>query len=267
MRQITHFILHHLGGWPPNSPEDLNAQSVADHFAQTPYHYAVTQDGTVWACRPEEVVSAANLGLNRTSISICMLGNFDSEANPSGQSGPKNPTNAQLLATGELVGRLHRKYPSAIFIQHKDVHKLVPTCLQNGSEVSTATACPGSRITETGIARFIWLIACGLGLGEARNKMETELAGDINKHNKFVAELDVIGPSTDDHAECGELLDQSVPQLPDPEPQPEAPPTAEPEPANAGYATNLEETPLGLFGDTSGAHAIDLSDPTPLTEG
>lgn len=189
---VTYLVLHHYGGWPPASQAAFLAQSIADGFSDIPYTDAFAANGTRFPGRDEKWVGAANLGLNQQSLALCLFGNFDEGDNPGGRSGlPMLPTGEQLQAAGEWVAAKLAKHPGAKFIMHKDVHKLVPQCMQAGKMVSTATACPGSRFEDGHYARIIWLIACGKSLPAAYDQVAREHGQGLNKHAAFVSTLTV----------------------------------------------------------------------------
>jgi N-acetylmuramoyl-L-alanine amidase len=101
-------------------------------FYHVGYHYIILPDGTVQQGRPEHCHGAHAEGYN-SFIGICLVGNFSSTANPSGQAGPAQPTPAQLQALVDLCRQLREKYgfPVNRILRHSDV--------------SQTTECPGDR--------------------------------------------------------------------------------------------------------------------------
>ena len=179
---VEYLVMHHWGGWSPANREEAAASCRAEGYADIPYHYLIMAEGVVWPGRGEQWESAANLGINHKALAFCLLGNFDADDNPSGARGlPIAPTDAQLLAAGQLVKELLSRHPDAKLIQHRDVARLQLESGQpaglltvRGKLVSVATACPGSRAVATRAAWVIFLLASGLALEAARARALVE---------------------------------------------------------------------------------------------
>lgn len=95
------------------------------------YHYVILPDGTVQSGRPEWMLGAHTYGYN-DFLGICLVGNFDSHANPDGVQQPARPTPAQMAALRSLLRDLMTKYR----LEPEDIH---------GHCELGATACPGDR--------------------------------------------------------------------------------------------------------------------------
>jgi len=95
------------------------------------YHYVILPDGTVQQGRPDWMIGAHTYGYN-DYLGICLVGNFDSGANPAGSQQPARPTDAQMDALKKLLGDLMTKYrlTSGDVYAHRELG---------------ATACPGDR--------------------------------------------------------------------------------------------------------------------------
>jgi hypothetical protein len=102
-----------------------------EHVYSIGYHYVILPDGTVQQGRPEWMMGAHTYGYN-DYLGICLIGNFDSGANPSGGQHPARPTDGQMDALEKLLGDLLTKYR----LRPEDVH---------GHCELGATACPGDR--------------------------------------------------------------------------------------------------------------------------
>lgn len=107
------------------------AAEYRGHVYTIGYHYVILPDGTVQAGRPEWMIGAHTYGYN-DYLGVCLVGNFDSRANPSGSQQPARPTQAQMAALRELLGDLMTKYR----LRPEDIH---------GHGELGATACPGDR--------------------------------------------------------------------------------------------------------------------------
>lgn len=95
------------------------------------YHYVILPDGTLEQGRPEWMLGAHTYGHN-DYLGICLVGNFDHNANPDGAQQPARPTPAQMATLRSLLRDLMTKY------------RLRPTDIFGHCELG-ATACPGDR--------------------------------------------------------------------------------------------------------------------------
>ena len=59
-------------------PDDVwNVHVNINGWSHIGYHYVITEDGTIWACRPEEKVGAGVSGQNSDSVHISYVGGMD----------------------------------------------------------------------------------------------------------------------------------------------------------------------------------------------
>lgn len=80
------------------------------------YHYVIPTDGTIEPGRPEEMVGAHCKNHNRHSIGICYIGGLSADGLPT-----DTRTEAQRIALRTLLEQLHRRYPQALIVAHKDL--------------------------------------------------------------------------------------------------------------------------------------------------
>lgn len=66
------------------------------------YHYVIERDGRVHQTREHNEEGAHTLGMNKSSIGVCFMGNFDIEY----------PTNKQIEAWEALYIKLQKEYPN-----------------------------------------------------------------------------------------------------------------------------------------------------------
>ena len=87
------------------------------------YHYVIPADGAVEEGRPLSQVGSHCRGHNSHSIGVCYVGGLDARGNPADTRTP-----AQRVALRKLLERLHRKYPKAVIVGHRDLdgHKACP---------------------------------------------------------------------------------------------------------------------------------------------
>lgn len=94
------------------------------------YHYVIPTDGTIEPGRPEEMVGAHCKNHNRHSIGVCYIGGLSKDGKPA-----DTRTDAQRIALRTLLGQLHRRYPDALIVGHRDLdpQKACP-CFNAASE-------------------------------------------------------------------------------------------------------------------------------------
>ena len=81
------------------------------------YHYVIPADGTIEPGRPEEMVGAHCRHHNRHSIGICYIGGLSADGTPM-----DTRTDAQRVALRRLLEELHRRYPNAVIVGHRDLN-------------------------------------------------------------------------------------------------------------------------------------------------
>jgi N-acetylmuramoyl-L-alanine amidase len=96
------------------------------------YHYVILPDGTVQVGRPEHMLGSHSQGHNHY-LGICLIGDFSSRENPTGERGPIAPTQAQMRSLEALCRQLQARYGFPIERVH--LHR----------EVNDYTECPGDR--------------------------------------------------------------------------------------------------------------------------
>ena len=80
------------------------------------YHYVVRRDGQVEPGRPEFLVGAHCLNHNAHSIGVCYEGGLNIRGQPA-----DTRTEAQKQAMRQLLEELHRRYPRALIVGHRDL--------------------------------------------------------------------------------------------------------------------------------------------------
>ncbi len=125
MRQINLIIIH-CSATRANrhfTVEDLEVCHKARGFRTVGYHYYITKDGTIYPCRPEEMVGAHALNYNAHSIGICYEGGLDADGTPA-----DTRTEAQKRSMAELLKSLCADYPDAQVIGHRDLPWVSKSC-------------------------------------------------------------------------------------------------------------------------------------------
>lgn len=152
-RLIKYLVIHHWGGAAPASLAVAEAHFRSSGYVAPAYNVMWPASGGQWAGRSELMASAATFGLNDVSVAGCLLGDFSRTL----------PSDAQIAAAGAWVAGAHRRYPSAVLVQHYDAARIT-------GHPEWATACPGDKARASRIARAIWLVACGYSVAEARRR-------------------------------------------------------------------------------------------------
>ena len=119
MRTITLLVIH-CSAVRPNQTSSA-AQIDTWHRRQgwklgIGYHYVVRRDGQIEPGRPEWMVGAHCKNHNAHSLGICYEGGLDARGQPA-----DTRTLAQKLAMLQLLEVLHRKYPKALIVGHRDL--------------------------------------------------------------------------------------------------------------------------------------------------
>ena len=119
MRTITLLILHCSAVRPD---QQSSAAQIDTWHRQRGfhlgigYHYVVRRDGSVETGRPEYLVGAHCLNHNAHSIGICYEGGLDIRGQPD-----DTRTEAQKASLRTLLEDLHRRYPKALIVGHRDL--------------------------------------------------------------------------------------------------------------------------------------------------
>lgn len=74
----TQIIYHHSASIS-ESPENIHEYHKSKGWGGIGYHYYIMKDGTIYRGRPEGAEGAHTKGENKTSIGICVEGNFEEE--------------------------------------------------------------------------------------------------------------------------------------------------------------------------------------------
>lgn len=119
MRRISLIIIHCSAS--RRDRRHTFAQCRRDHirangWRDIGYHYYVEQDGTVCRGRAESTPGAHCRGHNGHSIGVCYEGGLDTGGLPADTRTPQ-----QRISLRRLVEKLHKAYPRAIILGHRDL--------------------------------------------------------------------------------------------------------------------------------------------------
>ena len=120
MRQITLIILH----CSAVRPDQTSSAAQIDTWHRRRrfklgigYHYVVRRDGQIEPGRPEYMVGAHCLNHNAHSIGVCYEGGLDIRGQPA-----DTRTAEQKASLRRLIADLHRRYPRALIVGHRDLN-------------------------------------------------------------------------------------------------------------------------------------------------
>ena len=118
MRKITLIIVHTSAVKPDqtSSAAQIDEWQKQRGWKGIGYHAVIRRDGTIETGRPVNEVGAHCYLHNRHSIGICYEGGLDAEGRPADTRTPE-----QKRALRELLSKLHREYPKAIIVGHRDL--------------------------------------------------------------------------------------------------------------------------------------------------
>lgn len=118
MRTITLIIVHCSANRAGSALRmaDIDSYHRSLGWIGCGYHYVIPTDGTIEPGRPEEMVGAHCKNHNRRSIGVCYIGGLSKDGKPA-----DTRTDAQRIALRNLLEQLHRRYPDALIVGHRDL--------------------------------------------------------------------------------------------------------------------------------------------------
>ena len=81
------------------------------------YHYVIRRNGEIEPGRPEWMIGAHCVNHNAHSIGVCYEGGLDIRGQPA-----DTRTAEQKAAMRRLLEELHRRYPRALIVGHRDLN-------------------------------------------------------------------------------------------------------------------------------------------------
>ena len=104
------------------SVENLISTGVAK-YGQASYHWFVQRNGNIVPILPESVRGAHARGYNRCSIGICYEGGINTRGKNDDTRTPQ-----QKASLYELLKQLHRDYPKARIVGHRELPHVAKDC-------------------------------------------------------------------------------------------------------------------------------------------
>ena len=118
MRTITLIIVHCSANRAGSALRmaDIDSYHRSLGWIGCGYHYVIPTDGTIEPGRPDEMVGAHCKNHNRHSIGVCYIGGLSKDGKPA-----DTRTDAQRIVLRNLLEQLHRRYPDALIVGHRDL--------------------------------------------------------------------------------------------------------------------------------------------------
>lgn len=121
MRSITLIVVHCSANRAGSALRlaDIDRHHRSLGWKGCGYHYVIPTDGTLEEGRPEAEMGAHCRHHNRHSIGICYIGGLSADGTPA-----DTRTEAQRATLRRLLASLHRRFPRALIIGHRDLDPL-----------------------------------------------------------------------------------------------------------------------------------------------
>lgn len=121
MRSITLIIVHCSANRAGSALRlaDIDRHHRSLGWKGCGYHYVIPTDGTLEEGRPEAEAGAHCRHHNRHSIGICYIGGLSADGTPA-----DTRTEAQRATLRRLLASLHRRFPRALIVGHRDLDPL-----------------------------------------------------------------------------------------------------------------------------------------------
>ena len=111
MRKISTIVVHHSGSTDtPNKIKKLHVN--INKWNDVGYHFMISREGLIIKGRELDI------GYNKNSLGICLLGNFDKE----------KPYDPQIKTLKELIKKLKTKFNIEDIKFHRDFHNVEKSC-------------------------------------------------------------------------------------------------------------------------------------------
>lgn len=106
-------VVHHTAASEDQTVESIENYHLSLGWQGIGYHYIITKTGEIWKGRPEQMEGShtKEQGMNKKSVSICLVGDFDK----------KIPTEAQKSSLRLILSELMAKYsiPLGRIVPHR----------------------------------------------------------------------------------------------------------------------------------------------------
>ena len=117
MRTINRIFVHCTASSLNASVQSILAEFRRKGWRYPGYHYLIDKEGKTTQILHEDYVSNGVKGYNSTSINIAWIGGIDKQH----PNGIDNRTDAQKAELRRVLTELHKKYPNAKIMGHRDI--------------------------------------------------------------------------------------------------------------------------------------------------
>ncbi|MBQ9190060.1 MAG: N-acetylmuramoyl-L-alanine amidase [Bacteroidaceae bacterium] len=115
-RQIKYIFVHCTAGSQRQTVADLQAEFRRIGWKNPGYHYVIFPDGRVVQLQDEARVANGVRGYNKEAIHVAYVGGIDAEG-----KAVDNRTNMQRHRLIMILKILHKRYPTARILGHRDI--------------------------------------------------------------------------------------------------------------------------------------------------
>ncbi len=126
MRTNTDYIIVHCSDTYPAQDigvDEIRRWHMDKGWRDVGYHFVIRRDGTVENGRDLDDIGAHARGVNRASVGICLVGGKSRL-----RGADSNFTRAQFKALERLLDSMHRQYPGATVLGHRDLPGVAKAC-------------------------------------------------------------------------------------------------------------------------------------------
>lgn len=115
-RQIKYIFVHCTAGPQTQTLADLQAEFRRKGWKNPGYHYVIFPDGRVVQLLDESKVANGVRGYNNVAVHVAYVGGIDAQS-----KAVDNRTAAQKTNLRIMLKMLHRRYPTARILGHRDI--------------------------------------------------------------------------------------------------------------------------------------------------
>lgn len=116
MRQIKRIFVHCTAGSQRQTLADLQAEFRHKRWKNPGYHYVIFPTGRIVQLLDESGVANGVKGYNQTAIHVAYVGGIDAQG-----KAVDNRTDMQRAQLRLLLRQIHRRYPNARILGHRDI--------------------------------------------------------------------------------------------------------------------------------------------------
>lgn len=116
MRQIKRIFVHCTAGSQRQTVADLQAEFRRKRWKNPGYHYVIFPSGRIVQLLDESGVANGVKGYNQTAIHVAYVGGIDAQG-----KAVDNRTDMQRAQLRLLLRQIHRRYPNARILGHRDI--------------------------------------------------------------------------------------------------------------------------------------------------